>query len=217
MNRMVLAVVGALALATVARATGTQGSVSKAGGTSAADSGLAHEVQPALSGFEDAWNRHDPQALAAAFAEDGVLINPRGRVARGRAEIRQLFEDEQLRGPMRGTRLTGRVTSVRQVAPGLAFVDQEVTVSGAKDSSGQVLPDERLHAALLLVRRGGTWQALEARPYVLMPSGGPRVAAREGPARATPRPGRTPPPSNPGVEEEPTRILDIEDTAHVGP
>jgi len=37
--------------------------------------------------FAAAWNKHDAKAMAATWAKDGDLVNPFGRVAKGRAEV----------------------------------------------------------------------------------------------------------------------------------
>lgn len=177
MTRFALGMVITLALAGAAHAKDTRSPGAEAGGTPV-DERLVQELQPSLRSFEDAWNRHDPAAMAAVFAEDAVLINPSGRVARGRAEIARLFEDEHARGMMKGTRFSHRVTGTRQLAPGLVFVDEDMTLSGARDPNGQALPDQHVHGALLLARQpDGRWQVLEGRPYVLAPAGGPRGVA----------------------------------------
>ncbi len=45
--------------------------------------------------FAASWNKHDYKAMAAAFADDADLINPIGRVAKGKDEIEKLYKDEQ--------------------------------------------------------------------------------------------------------------------------
>jgi uncharacterized protein (TIGR02246 family) len=201
-------VVTTLALAGAAHAKDPR-SDGAAAGSLPLDERLAQQLQPSLKGFEDAWNRHDPAAMAAAFAEDAVLINPSGRVARGRAEIARLFEDEQGRGMMKGTRFSHRVTGTRQLAPGLVFVDEEMTLSGAHDPNGQALPDQHVHGAMLLARQqDGRWQVIEGRPYALLPAGGPRGLAA---APAAPQRGGT------GSAAAVSGGPETADTAHTGP
>jgi uncharacterized protein (TIGR02246 family) len=170
---------------------------------------LAQQLQPAMKGFQDAWNRHDTKAMAATFAEDAVFINPSGRTARGRAEIQKLFEEEQ-RGPLQGTQFSHRLTGVREVAPGVAFVDEEATISGARDPSGLGLPDQHVHAAMLLAKQGDRWVVVEGRPYAFLPLGGPGVApatARSGAAL----------PLEMGTGSSAPPPLEVEDTPHHGP
>ena len=51
-------------------------------------------IQKRLDEFVAAWNNHDAEAMAALWAPDGDLINPFGRVAKGRPEVEKLFIDE---------------------------------------------------------------------------------------------------------------------------
>lgn len=205
MTRFAPGIVAALALAGAAHAKDAPGRA--AAGSPAIDEGLAQQLQPSLQAFEDAWNRHDPDAMAAAFADDAELINPSGRVARGRSDIVRLFDDEH-RGALKGTRLSHRVTGARQVAPGLAFVDEDLTISGLRGPDGQALPDQRVHGAMLLARQqGGGWQVLEGRPYALLPPGAPPGVA------AAPRPAQA---GGTGSSAAPD-ALEVEDTPHHGP
>jgi uncharacterized protein (TIGR02246 family) len=205
MTRVALGIVAALALAGAAHAKGT--SSTTAAGSPPLDERLARQLQPSLQAFEDAWNRHDPDAMAAVFADDAVLINPSGRVARGRSDIARLFDDEH-QGPLKGTRVSQRLTGARQVAPGLVFLDEDVTISGARSPDGQALPDQHVHGAMLVARQqGGRWQVIEGRPYAMTPTGAPPgVAASPRPAQA----GGT----GSGATSS---ALEIEDTPHNGP
>ena len=79
MTRYVLGMVATLALAGAAQGKDAQG-METAASSQPLDEGLAQQVQPTLRAFEDAWNRHNPDAMAAMFADKAVLINPSGRV-----------------------------------------------------------------------------------------------------------------------------------------
>jgi uncharacterized protein (TIGR02246 family) len=208
MTRFALGMVTTLALALAGAALAKDAGHGTAAGSPPLDDRLARQLQPTLKAFEDAWNRHDPDAMAAAFADDAVIINPSGRVARGRAEITQLFEDEHQRGMMKGTRFSQRVTGAREVAPGLVFVDEDMTLSGARDPSGQALPDQHVHGAMLVAKQqDGRWRVIEGRPYLLAPAGGSRGLAA---ASRAPQLGGT----GSGAAAD---AFDIEDTAHTGP
>jgi uncharacterized protein (TIGR02246 family) len=217
MTRFVLGMVAALALAGAAQAKDAP--VMETGAMSPPlDKGLAQQVQPALKAFEEAWNRHDPDAMAAMFADQAVLINPSGRIAVGRAEIVRLFEDEHERGPMKATRFSHRLTGARQIAPDVAFLDEDITISGGRDPSGRALPDQRVHGALLVARQqDGQWRVIEGRPYALVPGDAPRgvaaAAEQSDPSAAARRPqmGGT----GSGAVSGP--MLEEEDTAHTGP
>ncbi len=215
MTRLVVGMAAALALAGTAQGKDV-GAKGTAAGSPQLDAGLAQQLQPALKAFEEAWNRHDPDAMAASFTDDAVLVNPSGRVARGRAEIVKLFEDEHQRGALKGTRFSHRITGARQVAPDLVFVDEDMTLSGGRDPNGAALPDQQVHGALLLARQGdGQWKVIEGRPYAFVPAGAPvglAAAGEQGQGSAARRPQMGGTGSSAGSE-----ALEIENTAHNGP
>jgi len=121
-----------------------------------------------LSGdFFAAWGRHDVKAMAATFAEDAEIINPFGRVAKGRAAIEKLFTDEHA-GPFNGTSYTATV-SLRMLAPTVAFGDWTSSVTGMHDAAGKALPVFEHHVAVAYVKKDGHWLTAEARPYAFLP------------------------------------------------
>jgi uncharacterized protein (TIGR02246 family) len=117
--------------------------------------------------FFAAWTRHDVKAMAATFAEDADLINPFGRVAKGRAEIEKLFTDEHA-GPFKGTSYEASV-SLRMLTPGVALGDWDSSVVGMHDASGKALPPFKHHVAVVYVKKGGKWLAEAGRPYAFLP------------------------------------------------
>jgi uncharacterized protein (TIGR02246 family) len=131
----------------------------------AIDTQLEAQIEPVLNQFDEAWNRHDPVALASMFTDDAVLINPSGRQARGRAEIEQLFRDEQSTA-MRETTFTHQLVDVRALTPTIVVVDEEITVTGALDPSGNPLPPMQVHGTMVMKKVGETWKVVDGRPYV---------------------------------------------------
>jgi len=59
-------------------------------------------LETTLTRFCDAWNRHDADALASLWAEDGELNHPWGTRAVGREAIRKLLAEEH-EGTMAGS------------------------------------------------------------------------------------------------------------------
>jgi hypothetical protein len=93
-----------------------------------------------------------------------------------------------VRGALKSTEFSHRLTDLRQVAPGLVFLDEEITITGARDPGGQALPDQHVHGSMLVAKQGGRWQIVEGRPYVAVPPG-PRGVASSAPRTAdTPSP-----------------------------
>jgi len=125
-------------------------------------------IRKLSSDFFAAWTRHDVKAMAATFAEDGDLINPYGRVAKGRVEIEKLLTEEHS-GPFKGTSYEASV-SLRMMGPAVAFGDWESTVVGMHDPAGQALPPFKHHVAVVYVKKGGQWLTGAARPYAFLAS-----------------------------------------------
>ena len=93
-----------------------------------------------------------------------MLINPMGRQARGRSQIEALLTDEHQHA-MKGTTMTSRVVDVRLLSPSLAFIDEEMVITGMREPSGRMLPDRLVHGSMLMQKENGAWLVAEARPY----------------------------------------------------
>ena len=95
------------------------------GGPADVDAILAVEA-----GYDVAWCGGDLDELIRCFADDAVLINPRGEAAVGTGEIRARL-GAFLQGEARGSRHASRVTRVSFLTPDVAIVDGEATISNA--------------------------------------------------------------------------------------
>lgn len=120
--------------------------------------------------FKAAWDRHDAKALAAFWAEDGDLINPFGRVAKGRAEVEKLFHDEQTT-VMKSSTFNILSDSSREIAPGVAVADWDVEIAGVQGPGG-AMPPFKNHVTVVWVKKGGQWWAAAARPESFPPPPG---------------------------------------------
>lgn len=126
------------------------------------------QIQARIDEFTSAWNRHDAEEMAAVFAEDGDLINPSGRQAKGREEVRRLLADEHA-ALMKQSRHEMKVTGVRMVSE-VALVDLDSTVTGMLNpETGGQLPTMKLHVFAVMSQQDGKWMILAARPYSYMP------------------------------------------------
>jgi uncharacterized protein (TIGR02246 family) len=111
--------------------------------------------------YDAAWNAGDVDALVACFADDAVLVNPRGEVAVGAREIHERL-GAFLHGDARGSRHTSRPARVSFVSPDVAVVDGEASVRGTAASGGL---DHRFTD--ILVRRHARWKIAHVRAYDL--------------------------------------------------
>jgi uncharacterized protein (TIGR02246 family) len=80
--------------------------------TSNAASNEEASVRAIPQHIAEGWNRGDGQAVAAVYADDGVLVAGHGVVKHGRGEI-GAYHAEQFARRLRGTRLIVDVTDVR--------------------------------------------------------------------------------------------------------
>jgi uncharacterized protein (TIGR02246 family) len=111
----------------------------------------------------EAWNKHDPKAMAAFWVADGDLINPFGKHAKGTAEIEQLFTEEQS-GPMAGTTYSGTVESIRYIGD-VAIVDVAGEITGMKGPDGAAAPPFKHHVTWIARKVDGKWMAEGARAF----------------------------------------------------
>src|SRR6202045_3416665 len=79
-------------------------------------------IKQVLTGFVEAWNRHDAKAFSMVFAEDADFTNVRGMVAHGRTEV------EKLHAPRFATNFKDSnqkitETKIRFITPDVAAVD----------------------------------------------------------------------------------------------
>jgi uncharacterized protein (TIGR02246 family) len=120
-------------------------------------------IKARVAEFVTAWSHHDAKQMAMFWTEDGDLINPFGRVAKGRAEVQQLFADEQS-GPMKTSTMDMQVESVR-MAGELALADCRCNITGIRDRDGKEQPPLKLHVFFVMTQKDGKWMYLSARPY----------------------------------------------------
>jgi uncharacterized protein (TIGR02246 family) len=111
-------------------------------------------VRELIDRFCEAWNAHDPDALAAVWAEDGELNHPWGFHAVGRDAIRELLTREH-RGAMAAT--TIRVDALSESANAAnAFADVAGVLENVSAPNGRPysMPYE---FSAMFVRGGDGW------------------------------------------------------------
>lgn len=133
--------------------------------------GAEAQVRARSQEFAAAWNRHDAKALAAYWAPDGDVINPFGRVAKGRTEVEKLFTDEHSTF-MKDTTLTITSSTVRLLKPDVAFADWDVDISGMHSPDGTAMPTLKNHVNVVLVKKSGQWWFVAVRPVSYQPPPG---------------------------------------------
>jgi uncharacterized protein (TIGR02246 family) len=117
-------------------------------------------IKSAYHHFAAGWQTNDGATVAAAFVEDGALINPFGQRAEGRSAIAAMYT-EYFAGMLGGTTTSFKLANVRGVENNHAFADAEQIIRGR---GGEVVLV--VHLAALLRRERDGWRFVDARPYV---------------------------------------------------
>ncbi len=125
-------------------------------------------VRALTDAFAAAWGRHNARELAGLWTEDGDLVNPMGRAAKGRAEVQRLFAEEHATF-MKGTTLSVTVNGERPLAPDLAVIDCEALLRGVTSPDGRSVPPFK-HLIFAVVKKGDAgWRFVAARLVVPVP------------------------------------------------
>jgi uncharacterized protein (TIGR02246 family) len=102
-----------------------------------------------------------------SYAEDGFLLDPFGTEAKGRAAVEELL-GKTVATLLKNSKTSFSIEHVRFLKPDVAFVDGTQTVSGAISPEGTTLPEMKFHVAVTMLKKGGSWWFVDARPYQLM-------------------------------------------------
>ena len=108
------------------------------------------------AGWQDAWNRHDMDALAALFTEDASFVQVAGRRWDGTAEIRKnhaLLHAMQFKESV----WTNRDLDIRFLAPDVALIHQTWSMAGDKNPDGTPRPPRDGIFTQVFVKRDGKW------------------------------------------------------------
>lgn len=96
-------------------------------------------VQDLLKCFVTAWNRHNAEAIAALWADDGDLITPWGLWGKGKAAVQMIFEKEQAVFFSTST-IKQEVNNVRSIGEAGVWVDAPSIITGVATPDGNESP-----------------------------------------------------------------------------
>jgi uncharacterized protein (TIGR02246 family) len=115
-------------------------------------------IKQAVSGFTDAFNRHDPHSTAASFTEEADLTNTRGMSNHGRKEIEEHY-GSLFAGFLKNAHRTVSVRNIRFLTPEKALVDSdwEMTGSKAPDGSNMDVPLRKGLLDWVMAKENGRW------------------------------------------------------------
>lgn len=115
--------------------------------------------------FAAAWNHHDAKAMAATWSQDGDLVNPSGRTAKGRANIETMITDEHSKAFKTSTYTPGQM-SIRFINPTIAVAESDTVISGAVNPDGTSIPSMNVHVLRVVQKTNGQWLTVTARPVI---------------------------------------------------
>jgi len=128
--------------------------------------------------FADAWNRHDPKALAALWTQTGDFVNPFGRMGKGPAEIEAIFAEEHAT-VFRDTTYAFEIRRIQMFHPEVVVATWDGLITGLKDPEGIPQPAFVHIVTVVAVRKGARWKLMTVRPMVPapLPSWAPKSVA----------------------------------------
>lgn len=106
--------------------------------------------------FTDAWNRHDPAALAMMWALDGDHVEPDGHHADGRDAVLDLLT-KQHGSVFKTTELTLTIDDVWFVTDSVALVDGTYSIAGIVAPDGTQLPPRKGNLTSVLMFESNKW------------------------------------------------------------
>jgi uncharacterized protein (TIGR02246 family) len=114
------------------------------------------EVRALYDGLITGWNDHDGAAMAAPFADDGVVIGFDGSLNSGRetigAEMARIFADHET------GRYAVKVRSIRAVGSGAMILQ---AIAGlVLPGKTAINPETNSHQTVVAERRDGRWQVV---------------------------------------------------------
>lgn len=113
-------------------------------------------IETIVAKIAEAWNCHDAQAFAAAFADDAEFTNVFGMVQKGRAGI-EAAHAPIFKTMFKDSRLSVVETRVRLIRPDVASVDVKWTMTGARDPHGNPWPQREGLLNWIVTDHGSTW------------------------------------------------------------
>lgn len=153
-----------LVLAAVLALPGTAAPQSNVGGA-ATDVKNERKVRELYQRFNEAWNKHDYEALSNMYAIDGDHIEPDGDHADGRPAVALLLK-RQHESVFKNTHLMLNIADIWFVTGEVALVDGGYAISGIRTPDGKEVPERRGHLTAVVLYEDGKWWIAASRLMV---------------------------------------------------
>jgi uncharacterized protein (TIGR02246 family) len=112
--------------------------------------------------WDDAWNRHDVDALSALVADDVRVVNVAGVVLKSRAEFRALQARTHAAMFKESVR-TVHAVEVRFITPEIAVAHVSWAMRGDKNQDGSARPPRNGVMMQVLAKHDGKWTVVAAQ------------------------------------------------------
>jgi uncharacterized protein (TIGR02246 family) len=114
-------------------------------------------IRQCVAAWEDAWNRHDAHATAAAYVQDGEFSSTTGVPSRGSKELEAHY-NEIFTTFLKDAHRTDTVRSIRFLTPEIASVDIDWQMTGARTRDGKDAPNRKgLLTWVVTKQSSGQW------------------------------------------------------------
>jgi uncharacterized protein (TIGR02246 family) len=113
-------------------------------------------IKQCVAAWEDAWNRHDAHATATAYVEDGDFSSTTGVPSHGWKELETHY-NEIFTTFLKDAHRTDTVRSIRSLGPGIATVDIDWQMTGAKTRDGKDAPNRKGLLTWIVTKHNGQW------------------------------------------------------------
>jgi uncharacterized protein (TIGR02246 family) len=116
----------------------------------------AAAIKQSVAAFTDAWNRHDPHAVAMRYVEDGDFSSTQGIPSHGAKELEEHYVS--IFGTfLKNAHRTDVVRSIRFLTPSIASVDIDWQMTGAKTPDGADAPLRKGLLNWVMTKQNGEW------------------------------------------------------------
>jgi uncharacterized protein (TIGR02246 family) len=113
-------------------------------------------IRKTIAAYTEAFNRHDAHAQAMTYAEDADLVTTRGMSFHGRKDIEARFA-YNFSARYKDAHRTDTVKKIWLLAPGLALVQADWEMTGAKTEDGQAIAVRKGMIAPVMKKQNGQW------------------------------------------------------------
>jgi len=123
---------------------------------SAMADGDSAAIKQAVAAFTDAWNRHDPHAVAMLYVPDGDFSSTQGLTSHGSKELEDHYVS--IFGSfLKNAHRADTVKSIRFITPTIAEVDIDWQMTGAKTPDGADAPSRKGLLDWVMTKQNGQW------------------------------------------------------------